>query len=361
MHRVLCAMLRLTVRRLVAGLAALPLLAAAGPLAFITNQGSDSVSVVDVATARVVKEIAVGKAPAGIAVSAAAGRAYVTNPGDHSVSVIDLASLRLLRTLGPSAHEPEGASRFGRGSVGLAVSPNGRFVYLSDWFGGRLNLLDAFTLEPLTDVAVGVAPAGVTVSPDGRTVWVAVRDDDVVQALDAITLTPRARIAVGTHPFAVGVSPDGRWLLALNVVSHDVSVIDAARSAVIATLPVGQAPYDVTFTADSARAFVTNQHGGTVSVIDLPAAGAPRVAATWAAGEYPEGIALAGDTLLVVSWMDDAVHLLDARTGQRRASVDVGRNPRGFGAMLWAGPPASSAPTPKPIPKPIPPVAPVRE
>ena len=347
MLTVMRSMLRRTVRRLAAVAVALPWVAAAGPLAFITNQGSDSVSVVDVATAKVVKEIAVGKSPAGIAVSAAAGRAYVTNPGDHSVSVIDLASLRLLRTLGPAAHEPEGAARFGRGSVGLAVSPNGRFVYLSDWFGGRLNLLDAFTLEPLTDVAVGTAPAGVTVSPDGRTAWVAVRDDDVVQALDAVTLAPRARIAVGTHPFAVDVSPDGRWLLALNVVSHDVSVIDAARSAVVATLPVGQAPYGVAFAADSARAYVTNQHGGTVSVIDLPAAGAttaPRVAATWAAGEYPEGIALAGDTLLVVSWMDDAVHLLDARTGQRRATVDVGRNPRGFGAMLWV-PPAPVGPS----------------
>lgn len=306
--------------------------ASAGPLAFITNQGSDSVSVVDVDAARVLREIRVGKAPAGIAVSAAAGRAYVTNPGDHSLSVIDLASQTLLRTV----------SGVGQGAVGVDVSPDGQRVYVADWYGGRLRLLDARSLAPLADVAVGVAPAGVAVAPDGRTVWVAARDDDAVRAFDAVTLAPQATVAVGSHPFAIGFSPDGRWLLALNVQSHDVSLIDARRRQVTATLPVGHAPYGVAFSADSRRAYVTNQHGGTLSVIDLSDVTAPAVVATWTAGEYPEGIALAGDTLLVVSWMDDSVHLLDARSGQRRATVEVGRNPRGFGALLWT-PPAAAA------------------
>jgi YVTN family beta-propeller protein len=123
---------------------------------------------------------------------------------------------------------------------------------------------------------------------------------------------------------------------------------------------VGLAPYGVDFDAAGQRAFVTNQHGGTVSVISLAER---KVVATWTAGDYPEGIAYlpgpggAGGVgaeaaaaavavsgagvagmLLVVSWMDDCVHLLDAATGQRLATLDTGANPRGFGAMIWRRP-----------------------
>jgi YVTN family beta-propeller protein len=61
------------------------------------------------------------------------------------------------------------------------------------------------------------------------------------------------------------------------------------------------------------------------------------------AGEYPEGIAwLAGGglagMLLVVSWMDDCVHLVDAATGRRLATIATGANPRGFGEMIWHRP-----------------------
>jgi YVTN family beta-propeller protein len=152
---------------------------------------------------------------------------------------------------------------------------------------------------------------------------------------------------VGEHPFAIGLSPDGTTLLALNVMSNDLSLIDLATRQPLARLKVGLAPYGVAFDAARRLAFVTNQHATTVSVIDLAAR---RVSATWAGGEYPEGIAfipasaasagaapMAG-MLLVVSWMDDCVHLVGAASGQRLATLATGSNPRGFGEMIWRRP-----------------------
>jgi YVTN family beta-propeller protein len=51
-----------------AALMVLPLMAAVGPLAWITNQGTHDVSVVDLAAGNVVATVKVGKAPAGIAI-----------------------------------------------------------------------------------------------------------------------------------------------------------------------------------------------------------------------------------------------------------------------------------------------------
>ena len=58
------------------------------------------------------------------------------------------------------------------------------------------------------------------------------------------------------------------------------------------------------------------------------------VIATWPSVVYPEGVAVAGDKLLAVSWMDDLVGVYDARTGQSLSSVELGRNPRGFGRFI---------------------------
>jgi YVTN family beta-propeller protein len=142
----------------------------------------------------------------------------------------------------------------------------------------------------------------------------------------------QGKVAVGEHPFAVAFSPDGRRILALNVLSNDVSVIDTSSQKVIATIAVGRAPYGVAFSDDGERAYVTNQHAASVSVIDLRSL---RVRATWPTAEYPEGIAVHGDRVLVVSWMEDAVCVLDAADGRERGRLAVGSNPRGFGQMLW--------------------------
>jgi YVTN family beta-propeller protein len=116
------------------------------------------------------------------------------------------------------------------------------------------------------------------------------------------------------------------------VLSDTVTVIDLNSLAPHATLRVGRAPYGVAFSGDGARAFVTNQLGRSVSVIDLDTM---RVAATWEAPEYPEGIATTADgQLVVVSWMDDLVQLLDGRSGQRRGQVSTGGNPRSFGRFI---------------------------
>ena len=49
---------------------ALPLAAFAAPFAYVPNEGSGTVSVIDTATDQVVAEIAAGKKPRGTAVSA---------------------------------------------------------------------------------------------------------------------------------------------------------------------------------------------------------------------------------------------------------------------------------------------------
>ncbi|MGC9157329.1 MAG: YncE family protein, partial [Candidatus Micrarchaeia archaeon] len=60
-----------------------------GTLAYVTNYGSDTVSVIDVSTNTIVNTITVGSEPTGVAFNPSGTLAYVTNYGSNTVSVID--------------------------------------------------------------------------------------------------------------------------------------------------------------------------------------------------------------------------------------------------------------------------------
>ena len=60
--------------------------------AYVANQSSSNVSVIDTATNTVVATILIGGHPAGVAITPDGKRAYVTNTGSDTISVIDTAT-----------------------------------------------------------------------------------------------------------------------------------------------------------------------------------------------------------------------------------------------------------------------------
>lgn len=298
----------------------------AAPFAYITNQGSHDVSVIDLASQAVVATVAVGRSPAGVVANSRAGRAFISNPDSRDISVIDMRSQRVVATL-PA----------GDGPVGIDASADGQQLFVADWYRNRLLLINPARPQDAPDaVALGKAPAGVAAHPDGRTVFVAERDDDSVAVVDLPSRSVRARVPVGSHPFALLLDTPRQRLYALNVQSNSISVIDlqdAVHPSVVATLKTGNTPYGAALSADGRRLFVTNQHADTVSLFD---ADSLRLITTLTGFAYPEGIAAHGDAVYVVNWMDDNVSVLDANTGRLLRQISTGKNSRGFGAFIGA-------------------------
>ena len=95
--------------------------APAGPLAYVTNEKSDDVSVIDTATNKVVRTIKVGKRPRGVAISPDGQRVYISNGNSDSVSVINVeigkqieAWLAGVDPEGPVHSRPRSSRRWGR-------------------------------------------------------------------------------------------------------------------------------------------------------------------------------------------------------------------------------------------------------
>jgi YVTN family beta-propeller protein len=102
-------------------------------------------------------------------------------------------------------------------------------------------------------------PYQVAITPDDRYVFFACLKSNDVRVID---LQNRVRLPVNIHvglnPLSLEISPDGKWCYVPNRNSNSVSVIDVQTMTVVKTIAeVGIQPHTIDFTADGHYAYVS--------------------------------------------------------------------------------------------------------
>ena len=253
----------------------------------------------------------VGNEPVGVAVSPDGTRVYVTNPADDTVSVLDRDGDAV--STGDVGNEP----------VGVAVSPDGTRVYVANKEADTISVLNRDG-DVVSTADVGNAPLFMAVSPDGTRVYVANHDADTVSVLDEggdVVST----VDVGNWPIGVAVSPDGTRVYVANNQAGTVSVLDRDGD-VVSTAYVGNGPWGVAVSPDGTRVYVANNEADTVSVLDRDG----DVVSTADVGNGPTFVAVSPDGTRVYVANNEAgtVSVLD-RDGDVVSTVDVGNGPIG--------------------------------
>jgi YVTN family beta-propeller protein len=110
----------------------------------------------------------------------------------------------------------------------LAVSADGKRLYVVCERSDELLALDTATQAVQARVQVGHAPRGLALSPDGKSIFVASSWDDRVSVIDPGTLTVVAQLTPGFEPTGLAVDHAGNTLYVANRISNDISVIDLA-------------------------------------------------------------------------------------------------------------------------------------
>ncbi len=256
-----------------------------GRFAYVANVSSESVSVIDTQTKFVASPITVGHDPYAIAISPDGRFAYVTNAGSESVSVIDTQSNQVV---GPPI-------MVGKGPEGIAISPDGRYAYVADAGAGSVSVIDTQSKQVVgSPIPVGVAPFGVAITPDGRFLYVsgALHSVSVIDTLsNQVVGSP---IGIGTEPLWLAITPDGRFAYALNAGANSVSVIDTQSNQVVGSpIMVGSRPQAIAISADGRFAYVVRSILGNVVVIDTQSNQV--VGSPIPVGSNPEGIAISPD------------------------------------------------------------------
>jgi len=163
-----------------------------GKTFFTSNIGSDSVSVVEQAAGGAWSQtiVAVGKGPEGIDLSPNGREVWSAGSRDGSLSIIDVATKKVVQRI------DVGTKRSNR----VKLTPDGKFALVSDLDAGELVVIDAPRRKVVKRVALGKNPEGILMPPDGGRAYVAVNGDNVVAAVDLKTWTVTKKIEAGRGP-----------------------------------------------------------------------------------------------------------------------------------------------------------------
>lgn len=305
-----------------------------------TAERSQSLVLIDPARALAVSAIATGQQGTHmVAVSPDARRAYTADIASGTVTIVDLAAERKLRSFS-----------LGGAPEGIALSVDGRVLWVADNEGARVQAFDAAAMEadasrlaPVVNISYVVAdatPAQVeesvtrpleqalrqmagageiksTVLENGGSTELTLAPGTAPPAMDIVLarvraasgtfpqgrteIVPRilsgpplARVETGPVPIRVAASADGRWIVTSNMGDGTLTVIGARTREVSRTIRVSgeRAAGQVTilFSADGRRLYAAETGRNQVAEVEFESG---RVLRRLAAGAQGDGLAIA--------------------------------------------------------------------
>ena len=161
-------------------------------IAFITQQGSDEVSAIDLATQQIKWTLPVGNLPAGIAMTPDDKYLLVGIMGKDYVEVIDWRAQKTVKRI-----------KAGEGAHNFRSFGDKRHTFVSNRISNTINIIDQQTLENVGTIKVPGGPDCMELTDDGKTLWVTLRWIKKVAVIDVASKKVIKLIPVGRSPHGV--------------------------------------------------------------------------------------------------------------------------------------------------------------
>ena len=279
--------------------------------------------------------------------------AYVPNIADGTISAVNLNTNEVAWTLpvsrGADLRNPESA-------MGIAASPDGRWVYTGDAVAKELVVVDAQTREIVKRIALTHGVHAIDLSPDGQWLWISGGLDNftwltATSVIDTKSLTVQKTLSPamgsGSH---WAFTPDGKEIWAASVSTNLVWVTDTFSGQVLAAVPLSQGALEgvspeagkgligfneVAISPEGTTAYAVGPEASIVYAIDVVSR---QVIGTVQAGARAHGIAVSRDGREV--WTADrggTVTIIDADVLMVIGTLDMGEyaNHVAFGLDGW--------------------------
>ena len=308
--------------------------------------------------------IDLGSMPVSMVPTPEAGKLLVVLGGwrEQGIQVLDLAQKRVTQTLPQeaaflgAAFSPDGKSLYvsggnedviyvyswlhgeaallrkivlgqkkedGTGSIypaGLAVSKNGKYLYIAENVANTLAVVDSTSGESVQRFPTDRYPYAVAFSPTDNHLYVSAWDGQTVSMFrsgDDGRLSYLDRIAVGRHPSALLLNPGGSRLFVALDSMDQIAVVDTARKILIQHIgdqaPAGpregSTPDALALSSDGATLYIAEADNNAVAVATLSqktadskhAIGHDQIVGRIPTDWYPTGLLTNQDHLLVLT------------------------------------------------------------
>jgi YVTN family beta-propeller protein len=278
-----------------------------GRHALVATSGYNAheLALVNVESRSVVDRQAIRETWFGLAASPDFARIWWSGGGGNVVHRFRLSGNRLTREGEDPKKEGNAGSPRARGHFrsGLAVDGPRKLLYSLDIDHGTIAALGLDDLRVIRSAPAGTRPYDVAIGRKGNQLFVSDWAGSRVLVLDPADLRTTARIAVGEHPNQLVVHPGDDRVFVACASSNCVSVIDTRRGIVTETIhtalfpraPEGSTPDALAVAPDGKTLFVANADNNCVAVIDVAIPGRSQVKGFIPTGWYPTAVAVTPD------------------------------------------------------------------
>lgn len=272
-----------------------------GMLALVGNYGTreepgSSLTVIDVAAAEVVKTIELEghTRPHGI-VWLNDEIALVTAEDSGALLRVDITEGKIEQEIDTGAEI----------SHMVAVARGHGLAFVANIGSGSVTVIDLALGVRLANIPTGEGAEGIAVTPDGRQVWVTNRAENTISVLNAVGRKVIARIEAGEFPIRAEATANGRFVLVTNAKGNDLSVFSTKEMKEVGRLGFtdvskgddgrlfsdrfgdSSVPIGIEIVDSEKRAYVAHANADGISVVDLSEG---KVIGTLSAGKEPDGM-----------------------------------------------------------------------
>jgi YVTN family beta-propeller protein len=277
---------------------------------YVTNSLGDNITVIDLKTFKVVRDIKVGEQVHGLCAPADGRRLFTTIEAEDKLKVIDTATGSVVDAISLTGRPNQCASTPDGRFVGVPIrdrdsvdivdttlrrvvktlpvkmphncynAGNNEDMFVSSMGDREINRIDLKRMDYVQKIPVGGIPRPYAVSRDEKVLYVALTDlhgfviasipEQKVIGRVELPAAPPLRCALEPHTPTHGLelSPDGKELWVTSLADAGVYVYEVETKKLSKEIPTGKCPNWVAFSPDGKYCVVSNSESDDCSIID---------------------------------------------------------------------------------------------
>lgn len=282
-----------------------------------THPDNESVTVINLYTHEVIKELDIGMRP-DAALLNPYDRFVAFGSRDGSVSVWDMHSFeQMLRVDGLDS------------ALSMTYGFDGRNLYVVEERNKTVSVIEMRQRKKVAEISLGgeqdpeAQVSAMSRSADGYTGYVAITSENRIVILDLIDWVVKGSVPVGSGPIRPYSTADNRYILVPNRNDQSLSVLSALSHQVVTTIPTGVNARELNTGWLDTVAFIMPAEGNEIAVIDLKELRQKEPIKL--PGRTDDGLVTADSKTLVASLVDSGqVAVIDARKRGLETLVETG-------------------------------------
>ena len=168
-------------------------------------------------------------------------KVYAANQVSNTVSVIDPQTNRLLGELVLGKPQPDIFSALYKGQAlvhGLGYSAKRKLLAVVSIGSNAVTFISTQNDSIIKTLYIGRSPHEATFTPNGKQVWVTVRGEAYISVIDADKMVEIKRVAVADGPGMVAFTPDGKSAYICSSFTAELDVVNTATYKIVKRIPV---------------------------------------------------------------------------------------------------------------------------